>query len=62
MQGGLAKKLIILVALAGLAGCSTSGSFAPRASYTAVSDAGYRIPAVPTGKIAEKIPPPDGFV
>jgi lipoprotein-anchoring transpeptidase ErfK/SrfK len=54
MQGGLAAKIFILAALAAVAGCSISGPFAPRASYTAVSDAGYRIPAVPTGKIAEK--------
>ena len=54
MQGGLARNIIILTAMALLAGCSTSGTFAPRASYTAVSDAGYRIPSVPTAKIAEK--------
>lgn len=54
MQGGLAKNLIILAALAALSGCSISSPLAPRASYTAVSDAGYRIPAVPTGKIAEQ--------
>lgn len=54
MQGGFARNLIIVAALAALSGCSTSGAFAPRASYTAVSDAGYRIPAVPTGKIADQ--------
>lgn len=54
MLGGLTRKIIVFAALASLAGCSTSGMFAPRASYTAVSDAGYRIPSVPTAKIAEK--------
>ncbi|MGB8816528.1 MAG: L,D-transpeptidase [Rhizobiaceae bacterium] len=37
-----------------IAGCSSSGAFAPRANYNSVSDSGYRIPAIPTGKIAEK--------
>jgi lipoprotein-anchoring transpeptidase ErfK/SrfK len=54
MQGGFVGKFVILAAVVALAGCSTSGAFAPRASYTAVSDAGYRIPSVPTAKIAEK--------
>ena len=45
----------ISVAMAlGIAGCSTSGTFAPRANYNSVSDAGYRIPAIPSAKIAEK--------
>lgn len=41
-------------AVTALAGCTTSGSFAPKASYTAVSDGGYHLPSIPQGKIADK--------
>jgi lipoprotein-anchoring transpeptidase ErfK/SrfK len=41
-------------AITALAGCSTTGPFAPRASYTAISDGGYHLPSIPQGKIAEK--------
>ncbi len=47
-------KALTLGVLIALAGCSTSGRFAPRASYTAISDGGYRLPSIPQGKIAEK--------
>ena len=43
-----------LTVLAATAGCTTSGPFAPRASYTAISDGGYRLPSIPQGKIAEQ--------
>ena len=43
-----------LAALAATAGCTATGPFAPRASYTAISDGGYRLPSIPQGKIAEQ--------
>ncbi len=42
-----------LAALAATAGCTATGPFAPRASYTAISDGGYRLPSIPQGKIAD---------
>ncbi len=46
--------ILAVAALTAAAGCSTSGTFAPRASYTAISDGGYKLPSIPQGKIAEK--------
>jgi lipoprotein-anchoring transpeptidase ErfK/SrfK len=44
-----------MAALVALSGCSTSGSLGgSTANYSATSDAGYRLPSIPTGKIAEK--------
>ena len=40
--------------LTALAGCTTSGPLAPKASYSAVSDGGYKLPSIPQGKIADK--------
>ena len=46
--------ILAVAALTAVAGCSTSGTFAPRASYTAISDGGYKLPSIPQGKIADK--------
>ena len=40
--------------LTALAGCTTSGPLAPKASYSTVSDGGYKLPSIPQGKIADK--------
>jgi lipoprotein-anchoring transpeptidase ErfK/SrfK len=45
----------VILGMLALAGCTTSGSLlGPVANYASVSDGGYRLPAIPTGKIAEK--------
>jgi lipoprotein-anchoring transpeptidase ErfK/SrfK len=54
MQLQIFFKAAIISAMIALAACSTNGPFAPRASYTAVSDGGYRLPSIPQGKIADK--------
>ena len=47
-------KILSVAVLTALAGCSTSGTFAPRASYNAIADGGYKVPSIPQGKIADK--------
>jgi lipoprotein-anchoring transpeptidase ErfK/SrfK len=45
----------LLSGIIALTGCTTSGSsFLPAATYGAVTDGGFRLPAIPTGKVAEK--------
>lgn len=45
----------LLSGLVALTGCTTSRlSFLPTATYGAVSDGGFRLPAIPTGKVPEK--------
>jgi lipoprotein-anchoring transpeptidase ErfK/SrfK len=45
----------VLSGLVGLTGCTTTGSFiGSTANYGAVSDGGFRLPSIPTAKIAEK--------
>lgn len=45
----------LLSGLVALSGCTTTGpSFLPTATYGAVTDGGFRLPAIPTGKVAEK--------
>lgn len=52
------RTIVLSTALAGLValtGCTTSGSFiGSTANYGPVSDGGYRLPAIPTAKVAEK--------
>ena len=47
--------LAIFSGLVALGGCTSSGSLiGSTANYSSVSDGGYRLPPIPTGKVAEK--------
>jgi lipoprotein-anchoring transpeptidase ErfK/SrfK len=46
---------VLLSGIVALSGCTTSRfSFGSTATYGAVSDGGFRLPAIPTGKVPEK--------
>jgi lipoprotein-anchoring transpeptidase ErfK/SrfK len=46
---------MLLSGIVALTGCTTSSvSFLPSSTYGAVSDGGFRLPAIPTGKVNEK--------
>ena len=45
----------VISTLVALTGCTTSGSLmGAAANYSSVSDGGYRLPSIPTGKVAER--------